>query len=256
MFLKELFAGLRAYGKARRVIISHKLWPWMLIPGFMSFGYLLLLVWAGSIWMPDLSAYVTQNWIPAFLKRDTVVFLTHMLLWILFLLTGYVTLQPVILILFSPVLSYVSEITECRIYGRPSLPLNLKHILQDILRSIVINLRNLLRMVIFVLIAWMLMIIPLIGSLLSFALIFLIQSFYNGFSMSDYTLERKRWPVAKRITYSKENRSRIIGVGMGFTAILMIPVLGWFIAPTCGTVAATIATLEKIHPEDSVLKKL
>ncbi len=256
MFLKELFAGLRAYGKARRVIIAHKLWPWMLIPGLMSFAYIVLLIWIGSIYLPDITSYVTENWIPAFLKRDMIVSVTNILLWIFFLLTGYVTLQPVILILFSPVLSYVSEITECRIYGRPSLPLNLKHILQDILRSIVINLRNLLRMIIFVLMAWMLMIIPLFGSLLSFALIFLIQSFYNGFSMSDYTLERKRWPVAKRITYSKENRSRIIGVGMGFTAILMIPVLGWFVAPTYGTVAATIATLEKIHPEDSVLKNL
>ncbi|MEZ4526310.1 MAG: EI24 domain-containing protein [Desulfobacterales bacterium] len=254
--MKELFAGLRAYAKARRVIIAHKLWPWMLIPGFMSFAYIVLLIWIGTIAVPDMTSHVTQNWIPDFMKGDLTVSAANIVLWILFLLTGYVTLQPVILILFSPVLSYVSEITECRIYGLPQLPLNLKHIAEDIVRSIAINVRNLVRMIIFVLMAWLLMIIPLVGSLASFVLIFLIQSFYNGFSMSDYTLERKRCPVRKRIIYSKENRARIIGVGMGFTAILMIPVLGWFIAPACGTVAATIATLEKINPEDSVLKNL
>ncbi len=256
MFLKELFAGLRAYAKARRVIVRHRLWPWMLIPGLMSFAYIVLLIWIGTIVVPDMTSHISQNWIPDFMKGDISAFAANIVLWILFLLTGYVTLQPTILIFFSPVLSYVSELTERKIYEQPSLPLNLKHVLQDILRSIVINVRNLVRMVIFVLMAWILMIIPLIGSLISFVLIFLIQSFYNGFSLSDYTLERKRWPVTKRIAWSKENRSRVIGVGMGFTAILMIPVLGWFIAPTCGTVAATIAALEKIHPEDSVLRSL
>ncbi|MEE4357013.1 MAG: EI24 domain-containing protein [Desulfococcaceae bacterium] len=256
MAVKDISAGLRSYAKANRVIFKYRLWPYMAVPGIMSFLYISSLIWVGSLYVPDITSYISQNWIPGFLQWGLVIFLTKALLWVLLLLTGYITYQPVIIILFSPVLSFVSEVTEQKIYHQPSIPLNLKYLLEDMYRSLLINMRNLIRMVIFILLAWLLIIIPLAGGALSALTIFLVQSFYNGFSMSDYTLERKRYKIKERIRYSKENRALLVGVGAGFTTILMVPLLGWFLAPSYGTVAATIATLERIRPQDPVLKSL
>ena len=43
---------------------------------------------------------------------------------------------------------------------------------------------------------------------------------------------------------------------MGFVLLLMIPVFGWFAAPGYGTVAATLAALEKINGSDQELENL
>ncbi|MFW5636971.1 MAG: EI24 domain-containing protein, partial [Thermodesulfobacteriota bacterium] len=151
-----------------------------------------------------------------------------------------------VLILFSPVLSYISEVTESRVYGTAGPTFSLRTLLQDLWRSILINLRNLARMVVLVLLAWLLVLLPLIGAVISASLIFLIQAYYNGFALMDYTLERKRFSVKDSVRFARSNRPRVIGVGIGFMSMMLIPVLGWFAAPTYGTVAATLGALDRI----------
>ncbi len=107
--------------------------------------------------------------------------------------------------------------------------------------------RNMFLTVILTLSAWLTVFIPIIGMMISPVLIILIQSFYDGFGLVDYTLERKRYSVKKSIQFAGENRGRVIGVGMGFMFLIMIPVLGWLTAPTYGTVAATLAALDKMN---------
>ncbi len=95
--------------------------------------------------------------------------------------------------------------------------------------------------------AWLVTVIPVIGPPVSAFLILIIQSYYSGFSLIDYTLERKRYTVGESIAFAKRNRSRVTGVGMGFILIMFVPVIGWFAAPGFGVVAATLSSLEIIE---------
>jgi CysZ protein len=247
MAITSLFASLRFYPKAHRVILRHRLWPYMILPGLMSFGFFLTLIGIGNIYFNDIATHVYQNYFPGFLKWNILLTVTNLMLWILLFLTGYVLYQPVVLILFSPVLGYLSEVTEKKVYGGPSAPFHIRQFLKDILRGVVLSMRNLIRMIIFILLAWLVIFIPIAGAALSAAIIFLIQAYYNGCTLSDYTLERKNYSVKQRVRFTRAHRAWVTGVGIGFMLVLFIPVLGWFIAPAYGTVAATLSTLAVIN---------
>ena len=249
MIIKEFLNGIRAYPRAHKVIKDHKLWPYIIIPGIISLCYVFLMVVVGKIYFPELIAYIWTHWVPSFMRWEFVRIITGFALWIIFILTIYITYQPVILVVFSPVLAILSETTEKRAYNREFPHFKLKAFFRDIVRSVHINLRNTALMIFFIIPAWLFIFIPVIGTIISAVLIFLIQSHYNGFSLADYTLERKRLPVKQRIEFAKTNRGRILGIGAGFMLIVIIPVLGWFMAPAYGTVAATLATLDVLDKE-------
>ncbi len=234
------------YFAAHGVMKRHRIWPYMVVPGILSLIYIACLILIGNIYFAEITDYLYQHWTPGFLKSRILLMMYTFFLWVLLFLTGYITYQPIVLILFSPILSYVSEVTESRIYGTPGPTFSLRTLLQDLWRSIVINLRNLARMVVLILLAWLLVLLPLIGAVISASLIFLIQAYYNGFALMDYTLERKRYSVKDSVRFARSNRPRVIGVGIGFMSMMLIPVLGWFAAPTYGTVAATLGALDCI----------
>ncbi len=256
MFVKEFLQGIKAYAKGNRVIFKYNLWPYMILPGMMSLLYVLLLIFAGTVYFPDLSGFIMEKWIPEVIKGGIMGVITSVLLWIFLIFIGYMTYKPVILILFSPVLSYLSEITENAVYNRQSPDFDFKQLLKDILRGLVINMRNIFLMLMFIFLAWLLIFIPVIGAVFSAIMIFLIQFFYDGSGLVDYTLERKRYSVRESIRFVRSNRARVTGVGMGFFLLMLIPVAGWFTAPTYGTVAATLAALEKINENDPQLENL
>jgi CysZ protein len=220
----------------------------MIIPGILSLGYICLLVMTGLSFFPEMSAYLYER-LPGVMQWQFLQGVITMVLWLLLMLTGYVTYQPVILIIFSPALSCISEIVESKIYGVSSPPFNLKVLIHDLIRSLMINARNLLKMMGLTLLAWMFLIIPFMGGGISAVIIFFIQSYYNGFTLTDYTLERKRYSVKESIQFIQTHRARISGVGAGFMLMFLIPVIGWFTAPAYGTVAATLSALDAIRED-------
>ena len=120
MAIASLFASLGYYPKAHRAIIRHRLWPYMILPGLMSLGFFLTLIGIGNLYFSDISAYIYQNYFPGFLKWGILLTVMNLLLWVLLFLTGYILYQPVVLILFSPVLGFLSEMTERKVFGSPS----------------------------------------------------------------------------------------------------------------------------------------
>jgi CysZ protein len=252
MAIASFFGSLGYYPKAHRAIIRHRLWPYMILPGLMSLGFFLTLIGIGILYFSDISAYIYQNYFPGFLRWGVLLTVMNLLLWVLLFLTGYILYQPVVLILFSPVLGFLSEMTERKVFGSPSADFHIRQIMKDALRGAVMSLRNLARMMLCILLAWLMIFIPIAGAVVSAVLIFLIQAYYNGCALSDYTLERKNYSVKERIRFTRTHRARITGLGMGFMLVLFIPILGWFVAPALGTVAATLATLAAMNEKAGV----
>ena len=256
MPIKELVNGFNCYFKANRVIFKYGLWPYISVPGVMSICYVILLVIIGIFFFSDISVYINQNYIPGFLQSKIMEIIVKIILWLFMILAGYISYKEVILILFAPVLGYLSERVEVLIYNNTPPPFIIKNLIEDIIRSLTLSMRNLVFMLPLTIAAWFVAFIPVIGTIISPVLLIIIQSYYGGAGLVDYTLERKRYSVRESIEFAQSNRGRITGVGMGFVFLLMIPIFGWFAAPGYGTVAATLAALEKINENDQELENL
>jgi CysZ protein len=216
----------------------------------------MLLVIIGIFFFSDISVYINQNYIPGFLQGKVMEIIVKIILWLFMLLAGYISYKEVVLILFAPVLGYLSERVEILIYNNTPPPFIIKNLIADIIRSLTLSMRNIIFMLPLTIAAWFVAFIPVIGTIISPVLLITIQSYYGGSGLVDYTLERNRYSVRESIEFARSNRGRITGVGMGFVVLLMIPIFGWFAAPGYGTVAATLATLEKINGDAPELRNL
>src|SRR5689334_14069812 len=110
--MREVLAGLKAYLNAWRLIWKGRLWPLLVIPGMIGVLYFplvgLLTFWHGG----KLARYLQENWLPEFLKQRIVAALITVVVWVLALYLGFILFRNLVMILYSPVLSYLSLRTE------------------------------------------------------------------------------------------------------------------------------------------------
>lgn len=251
MFINEISKGFFSFRRAHRVISEHRLWMYIVIPGMMSLVYIIGALFAAKAFMPDMTDYIMGNWAPSFMKGRIMMTVTLIFLWLSIFVLAVMSCKHVILILFSPFLSHLSELVEQIAYGHPSSPFRWKQFFKDIYRSIVINIRIIFMTLLFCAPAWLIAFIPIAGTIVSAILLFLIQSYYSGFGFVDYTLERKLYSVKDSVAFVKSNRSSVTGLGMQFMALMLIPVVGWFFAPAYASVSATLISLGKMYPDES-----
>jgi CysZ protein len=243
--MKDFITGVRCYLDVHSFISKNRLTHYLLIPGLISILYLTIIIILGFVYLGLVADYIMKNWLPGYLHGNIMELFLLILLWILLLLLLFITYRHVVLALLAPVLTLLSEKTECRVTGGAAVPFQLKQALIDLIRGIRINLRIMILSIFFSLAAWLLVLIPVIGAFLSLVVSFYIQSYYGGFALVDYTLERRRLSVRESIAFVKQRRAWITGIGAGFFLLSLIPLIGWFLAPTYGTVAATLMILEK-----------
>lgn len=248
--MKKFFYPLKNYGRALKVLFRHNLAGYLFIPGLLTFVLFVLFVSLGIIFIDDLAAYIQGHlpeweWIQSKAANITMDILLGILAFLVFL----ISFKQVVLIVLSPVLGSLSEKVEAKLAGVEPPKVTFKDMMNDIGRGLIINIVNLGLELILVFFAWLLGFIPIIGFVLSPVLIFLIQSFFGGFGLADYTLERKRFTIGKSNGHAYKNMAEMMGIGSGFLLIMFIPLIGWFFAPTLGTVAATLVTLENLNGE-------
>ena len=257
--LKEIIISIQAYGAAHRFIKAHKLWKWIIVPGFL---YMLLFI--TGMYFFSQSANNAIEWIAlkTGLKRwlDTldsgflgfIFTMGSMLLWILLMLFYFSLFKFLFLIIGSPLFAYLSEKTEA-ILENKDFPFNTQQFLKDILRGIQLAVRNSLWQTVYVLSIIFLSLIPLLGWLTPF-LALLLECYYYGFSMLDYSMERHKKSAAESIAFVSAHKGLAIGNGIVFYLFHLLPIIGWILAPAYAVVAATLSiyplkkeTMEKIQ---------
>jgi len=72
----------------------------------------------------------------------------------------------------------------------------------------------------------------------------LVECYYYGFSMLDYSCERRRMTAAESIYYIGNHRGLAIGNGMVFYLMHILPIIGWVLAPAYAVIAATLSMIE------------
>lgn len=244
--LKEIIIAIEAYGKAHRFIKSHKLWRWIIVPGILYmilFIGSMILFWTTAAnavhylnTVTGLRAWVEQmnsGWI-SFLVSFAELVLTLLMLLFYFSLFKYLWL-----IVGSPLFAWLSEKTEALIEEK-DYPFSFSQLLKDIWRGTRLALRNTLWQTVYTIAILILGLIPVFGwAAPVFALI--IECYYYGFSMLDYSCERHKLGPAESITYIGMHKGLAIGNGMVFYLMHLVPVVGWVLAPAYAVVAATIS---------------
>ena len=175
--------------------------------------------------------------------------------WLKFLfIFGQVILQLVLILFYfslfkylfliigSPLFAYLSEKTEAIMEGK-DFPFNFGQLLKDISRGIKLALRNALWQTVYTVSILILSFIPLFGWFTPlFAL--LIECYYLGFSMLDYSCERNKLSPSQSVAFISEHKGLAIGNGMVFYTMHWVPVLGWILAPSYAVIAATISMVK------------
>jgi CysZ protein len=244
--LKEIVIAIQAYRKAHIFIGKHRLWKWILIPGLVymilfSIGLYFFWISADSA-VSHLSQLIgIDRWLHhqhsaalSFLFVMGGIMVRIIMMFFYFSLFKYL-----FLILGSPVFSYLSEKTESIIEGREFV-FDRSVYFRDIRRGIALAVRNCLWQTVYTVSILLLSFIPVVGWITP-VISWLVECYYYGFSMLDYSCERHNLSPSASIGFISQRRGLAIGNGLVFYLMHFVPFVGWVLAPSSALVAATIS---------------
>lgn len=240
--LKEIVIAIQSWSQAHRFIQTHKLFKWIIIPGIIY----TLLFFVGMYFFWE-SADNAVSWmssrlnIEPWLQKERSAWLsfffvmTGMMLRLIMVLFYFSLFKYLILIIGSPVFAYLSEKTEA-IIDEKEHSFNWPDLKKDVSRSIRLALRNAIWQSVYLAGLFLLSLVPLIGWITP-VIALLMEGYYFGFSMLDYSFARSEFTPAQSVTFTGRHRGLAIGNGILF--YLMHAVI--FLAPAYAVVAATLS---------------
>ena len=247
--LKEIVIAIQAYFKAHRFIVQHRLWKWIFIPGLLY-----MLMFGGGIYLfVKSSSQVIEylfsvsginDWVKQ-LGESWLRFLVlfgRLILHAIFLLFYFSLFKYLFLIVGSPLFAYLSEKTESILEGK-DYPFNLSQFIKDVLRGIKLAFRNMLWQTVYTISILILSFIPLVGWTMP-VLALLVECYYLGFSMLDYSCERNKLSTSQSINFIGKHKGLAIGNGIVFYLMHGVIIVGWLLAPSYAVVAATLSLYE------------
>ena len=243
--------GISVYSEALNFIFTKKLWFYFFFPLVLN----LVLFILGFRLVDELSTSINE-WVNSFLTDPEGEFgwlislLNSVIYWLVWLTTkvvffiifsyigGYATM-----IVLSPILAILSEKTASIITGK-KYPFDILQLTRDIVRAILIALRNMLIQLAFLIGFFIISFIPIVGWLISFVGNFLVASYFYGFAFIDYTNERNRLSLKQSIQFVRTNKWFAIGIGTIFALCFMVPLIGGIIASFACIVSVVAATIK------------
>lgn len=167
-----------------------------------------------------------------------VILVVKILMW--YAISRY--MKYFVLIVLSPLFAYLSEKTEEKITGK-SYPFKLIQFFKDVVRGIVITLRNMLIETGLILLGSILsFLIPFLSPFIILTL-FLVNCYFMGFNFFDYVVERKKMNISSSVRYMRSNKFTLLGFGFAYNLVAFIPMLDWVLAPISAATGAVIADL-------------
>lgn len=244
--LKEIIISIQAYFQTHRFIIKHKLWKWIFIPGLI---YTLLFCAGIYLFLKSSNSAIEFMLLKSGLKEwmdkmqnswlSFLLIFGQIVLQLVSLLFYFSLFKYIFLIIGSPVFAYLSEKTESIMEGK-EFPFSFKQLAKDIARGIKLAFRNMLWQTVYTISILILSLIPLVGWIMPLIAL-LVECYYLGFSMLDYSCERNKLSTTQSIAFIGRHKGLAIGNGIVFYAMHFVPVLGWLLAPSYAVIAATIS---------------
>lgn len=241
--MEGIYLAGESFLEAFTIIKNGKMKKFYLLPGILNIILLILLY--------NISKYISFN---VFSKLEnlfklsayenvTFIIIKFAILIVAFLLY-FLIYKALILIVLSPFLNYMSERTEKILTGE-DFSFSFKDNMKFIWRGVVISCKSFFKEMLGTIIILLIGLIPGVNIAVPF-FIFLLQSYYMGFSFMDYTLERHDYSSEESLKFLRRNWTFSIFSGAIFTTVFLIPVIGIFIAPLISCVAITFGTMRLI----------
>jgi len=163
----------------------------------------------------------------------------QLILHLVLILAYFSWFKYLFLIIGSPVFAFLSEKTAALLEGK-NINFDITQYIQDIIRGIFIASRNALWQTVYTFSIIILSLIPVIGWATPVLALF-VECYYFGFSMLDYSFERKKIAASESIFYVGRHKGLAIGNGMVFYLMHWVIVIGWVLAPSYAIIAATLS---------------
>jgi CysZ protein len=245
---RELAVGLNSYKEAVWFVDRHKLYTWLIAPIVLNIGLLVLSIWAGALFAEYIEGFF-ESWF-----QSQYDWLNTTLGWAVAIGVRVITFfayalfyKNLVLIVMAPLLALLSEEVEKKA-TQTDYPFDVSQFLKDVIRGVRLAIRNLIRELGFTMVLGIFTFVPVIG-LASPVLILLVQSYYFGFSMVDYSCERDKLGVAESVVWARQHWVLMITLGLVFFGTFLIPYVGWIVSPVIGIVAGTLAYMKTKKPE-------
>ncbi len=252
--MQQFYLGFRHFINATAFLSKHKLLHYYLYPLLLSIAFYMGITAFTIRFAEDITNHIVYLRLPipeirmqsafqSFFKSDFITGLVSIVVGLIVFYIASKISKYLVLIMLSPLFAYLSEIVEEKITG-VVYPFNFIQFLKDILRGIKIAFRNFILE--FVLIGLFTIAGFFVGpfALLIVPFLWLISTYFYGFSMIDYTCERRKLTVAKSVEFIRQHRYLAIANGSAYTLLEMLPIVGLMIAPINAVVGATTAVLE------------
>jgi CysZ protein len=256
-FIRDLGLGISAFFRAFGFALSNRMGWMFLVPAvlwlLLSYGLFKLLsgqvdvvtAWAAGYLDIPVSESDT-GWWSSF--KNFLNGAWEMMLWVILhaaiAYVLWVANKYIVLVLLSPLLAYASERTEEVLTGR-QYPFSWGQLLKDALRGALIAVRNgLMELGITVGIWFLTLFVPLLAPV-SFILLFIVSSYFYGFSMFDYVFERRRLRIRESSRAVNDRLGLVLANGSLFQLGMMIPFFGIMFAPVMAAIGASLATVRK-----------
>lgn len=240
--LKEIVIAVQSWGDAHRFIQQHRLFKWIIIPGIIYTALFIigmLVFWQSA---DNVVSWISgQLSIESWLQKERSEWLsflfvmTGMMLRLILVLFYFSLFKYLILIIGSPVFAYLSEKTEA-IMEEKEHTVTWTDLKRDSIRNIKLSLRNCGWQSVYLLSLILLSLIPVIGWITP-VIALLMECYYFGFSMLDYSFARTNLTPAQSIAFTGRHKGLAIGNGLLFYMMHLVIVL----APAYAVVAATLS---------------
>jgi len=240
--ITQFLKGFTSYGRALAFISKHGLYGHFITSGVISLIIGAVIVYTGYAISDDIAGYLS-SWYPFEWGSGVMEKITTTLSGLLIIVLGFWIFKYILLICISPFMGPLSSKVE--VITKPNTAgsvFSLAQMSYEMIRGVRIASRNVVREILLTILILLLGLIPLF-SIPATILLVLVQAYYLGFAHFDYFLER-RASVPESVTYVRAHRWQAIGNGSGFLLLLLLPILGLFLAPVLGTVSATLVALD------------
>lgn len=244
--LKEIVIAVQSWEEAHRFIRQHRLFRWILIPGIIyTFLFVagMFLFWQSSdtVWSWVSRQLNIETWLQKERNQwlSFLFVMTGVMLRLVSVLFYFSFFKYLILIIGSPVFAYLSEKTEAIIEGKEH-SFNWPELKKDCIRSIKLALRNCGWQAVYLIALLLLSLIPLVGWITPLIAL-LMECYYFGFSMLDYSLARSGFNPSQSIYFT--GRHKGLGIGNGFLFYLLHIIV--ILAPAYAIIAGTL-TIQKV----------
>ncbi len=235
--MKGIIEGITMYLKALPVLAKPKYFKYVIYSGLLSVVFYCLafvLFWYGSDAATDLLTHrISTDWL-----RGTLDIVSNIIVFVGLGALLLLLYKHIVLIICGPIIGKLSEAIEKQETSSND-PDSIGHLgtAYSTYRGIRIVLRNIVREIGITSLLLILTFTPL--AFLSVPLIFIVQAYYAGFGNLDIYLGR-HLRINETISYVRSHRLFTTVNGSVFLLILLIPIVGAFLAPAWSATAATL----------------